>query len=537
MPADSYSSRLRFRLQATGGNINTWGALLNAAAIQLIEDSIAGMANVTVANAQVTLSQANGATDQSRMAIINLTGAPTSPQNIVIPNGITKLYLVINGTGQVMTVTTLAGGAGTVAVPVGANQYVYCDGTNVAAVQATVVGAVANALALNGIPAADYARLDIGNHFAGFQAVNFVTLTDGATITLNALQSNNFIVTLGGNRTLAITNPADGQEIEIWFIQDATGGRTITWPGNVKFESGGTGSLSGTANALDRYVLKYNLASNVYLARPGLSSAPAGVIGVNITASNVGVSLFELAGSPAGVVTVNVTIAAGTMIYAPDANTPAFDCSGFASGSTINLVNNGYIFGKGGRGANGGEGGHLATQDIGYRQGGAGFPGGPALRAPGAGITFNVTNANGHIWGGGGGGGGGGVTWVDFASPGTVTNTANGGGGGGGAGGGDGGPGGQNGNVGGTLGQPGVPGSTNPRGTFGAGGAGNATAGSTGGAGGAGGDWGSGGAAGTSESATVGGPGGGGGKAIDLNGGTANMLSGGGGPNIKGLIA
>lgn len=61
-------------------------------------------------------------------------------------------------------------------------------------------------------------------------------LTDGATITIDPRASNNFFATLAGNRTLAMTvlsstydkDRADGQEITIEVIQDATGSRTLT---------------------------------------------------------------------------------------------------------------------------------------------------------------------------------------------------------------------------------------------------------------------------------------------------------------------
>src|SRR2546430_13470721 len=63
----------------------SWGSLLNTADLQLIEDSLCGMATIVVAAADVTLSQNNGATDQARMAILSLTGSPVAPHNINIP--------------------------------------------------------------------------------------------------------------------------------------------------------------------------------------------------------------------------------------------------------------------------------------------------------------------------------------------------------------------------------------------------------------------------------------------------------------------
>lgn len=57
------------------------------------------------------------------------------------------------------------------------------------------------------------------------------TMTDGATITLAWKNGSTNTVTLGGNRTLAISGtPKNGESVIIRFKQDATGGRTITWP-------------------------------------------------------------------------------------------------------------------------------------------------------------------------------------------------------------------------------------------------------------------------------------------------------------------
>jgi len=58
-----------------------------------------------------------------------------------------------------------------------------------------------------------------------------LALTDGATITWNAATGYNSSVTLAGNRTLAITNPQEGDFYTIIVKQDGTGFRTLTLPG------------------------------------------------------------------------------------------------------------------------------------------------------------------------------------------------------------------------------------------------------------------------------------------------------------------
>jgi len=91
-----------------------------------------------------------------------------------------------------------------------------------------------------------------------------------------------------------------------------------------------------------------------------------------------------------------VTINGGVYVYSTSTGTYAFDTgSTFPAGTSLNLINNGIILGRGGNGGNGG-----VNQNG---QGGAGGAGGPAFIAR---YATNVTN-NGTIGGGGGGGGGG----------------------------------------------------------------------------------------------------------------------------------
>jgi hypothetical protein len=119
-----------------------------------------------------------------------------------------------------------------------------------------------------------------------------------------------------------------------------------------------------------------------------------------------------------------VTISSGAMIGSTSTASVSFDSGTFPSGSTLQLINNGTIVGRGGAGGVGGSvptGGTCIAPTVG---GGAG---GPALQMR---IAATVTN-NGGIWGGGGGGGGGGSTSLRFVG---TTFGFGGGGGGSGAG-------------------------------------------------------------------------------------------------------
>lgn len=89
--------------------------------------------------------------------------------------------------------------------------------------------------------------------FTAGQSGEITALTDGATITPDLAASNNFSVTLGGNRTLANpTNISAGQSGSFFISQDATGNRTLAWGSYWDFSNGTAPVLSTAANAVDR---------------------------------------------------------------------------------------------------------------------------------------------------------------------------------------------------------------------------------------------------------------------------------------------
>lgn len=100
----------------------------------------------------------------------------------------------------------------------------------------------------------DVAGLATAQTYTAGQRGEITALTDGATITPNFADSNNFTVTLGGNRTLA--NPSNlvaGQSGSIFISQDGTGSRLLSWGSYWDFAGGGTApTLSTSANAVDR---------------------------------------------------------------------------------------------------------------------------------------------------------------------------------------------------------------------------------------------------------------------------------------------
>lgn len=95
-------------------------------------------------------------------------------------------------------------------------------------------------------------------------AVKDVTAdTDGATITFNMATSPIHNVTLGGNRTLAVSNVATSQGFVVVLKQDGTGSRTVTWWAGIKWPNATAPTLTITANRYDVFTFLYD-GTNYY---------------------------------------------------------------------------------------------------------------------------------------------------------------------------------------------------------------------------------------------------------------------------------
>jgi hypothetical protein len=126
----SYTTSLRLIQPATGEYPGSWGTQANNGLTALVDTSVAGTATITMVAADYTLSTANGATDEARAAVLNVTGTPGAARNIIVP-AVSKIYVVFNNTtgGFAQTVKTSAGTG--ISVPNGASAYLRCNGTDV----------------------------------------------------------------------------------------------------------------------------------------------------------------------------------------------------------------------------------------------------------------------------------------------------------------------------------------------------------------------------------------------------------------------
>ena len=116
--SSTYTTSLTLTQIGNGEQSGTWGTTTNTN-WQLIEDSVAGVAQVTVSGSTgATLSVANGTTDQSRNAVIVVTGSISTSVAIVAPL-VKKVYIISNQTSGGFAITIGATTGSTVSIATG----------------------------------------------------------------------------------------------------------------------------------------------------------------------------------------------------------------------------------------------------------------------------------------------------------------------------------------------------------------------------------------------------------------------------------
>ena len=296
--ASTFTSRIRLNKQGDGDNPNSWGTVLNDGVISLVDDAIAAYTTISIGSAAtVTLSAVNGGSDTARSAFLEVKGSVGGTNTTItleIPSN-SKSYVINNKVSANTTASDIvkiktASGQG-YDIPFGAVGLVICDGTSVFATNTKGLGFGTAASADIGtagenvpkVSVADlrYVRtstttdttirgnityeagsLKIGTSARAYNPI--VTVTDAACISVNFALGNNFLVTLGGNRTLkAPANCTAGQTGNFYVIQDSTGSRTLSYNTAWQFVSAAVPTLSTGASDVDILVYSARSATTV----------------------------------------------------------------------------------------------------------------------------------------------------------------------------------------------------------------------------------------------------------------------------------
>lgn len=127
--ASTYTTNLKIQEIASGEQSGYWGTTTNTN-WTLIEQAVAGVLTINMANADYTLTNLNGVSDEARNMVIVATGTNSAIRNIIAPQNQTKFYVISNNTTGGYAITIGAPSGSVVTIPNGITAQVYTDGTN-----------------------------------------------------------------------------------------------------------------------------------------------------------------------------------------------------------------------------------------------------------------------------------------------------------------------------------------------------------------------------------------------------------------------
>ena len=292
MPS-SYSPSLRIELPGSGEQSGVWGTTTNNNLGTLLEQSIAGVQAITMTDANYTLSNYNGVSDEARKAVLVVSGTNAAVRDIIAPLT-PKVYTIKNNTTGGFAINIRAPSGASVSIPNGVTSSVYCDGTNFnlaltqtlvadgTGISIGVVGAT-NTISFGPITSAQLASAltdETGTGSAVFAtSPTLVTPNLGTPTTLVGTNITGTAASLtAGNATNAVTATtanavASGITITSPVIAGTPSGVGVLTSGTAQSASGATVSFTGIPSWAKRITV---LLKDVTTVSTGLPAIRAG---------------------------------------------------------------------------------------------------------------------------------------------------------------------------------------------------------------------------------------------------------------------
>ena len=319
--SSTYTTSLKIQQIGNGEQSGTWGSTTNTN-WTLIEQAVAGVQTITMANANYTLSNLNGVSDEARNMVLVVTGTNSGIYQVIAPL-VTKTYIISNQTTGGYAITIGASSGAIVTIPNGVTAQVYTDGTNFYSAQ---TGSAGNFL-VNGNLSVTGNQVDVGNMSVG--GTFGVTGTSSLAATSFSVSPTAPTPTTGDNSTKLATTA---------YVATATGtlGTMASQNANNVAITGGTvNGVTGTASGLT-----VGTATNATNATYATNPASGGSF---ITSSNIGSQSVSFATNATNA--TNITNSGGWSVT-PSGTKLYFNYNGTnvasldSSGNFITLGNN-----------------------------------------------------------------------------------------------------------------------------------------------------------------------------------------------------
>lgn len=216
----NYTTLLKLAQPVNGTEDGTWGTTINDALTSPVDLAIAGSVTLDVTSGNITLTNGDGsASNQSRYAILNVTGTPGATRSVIGP-GTSKIYLVNNASNGSVVIKASATTGVTIAA--GAASVVYWNGSDYAFA------------GMNGPASAT------DNAIARFDGTSGKLIQNSAA----TIDDTTGDITAGKYNKVTVTPPATGSTLTIADGKTLTASNTLTFSGTdgstAAFGAGGT---------------------------------------------------------------------------------------------------------------------------------------------------------------------------------------------------------------------------------------------------------------------------------------------------------